>query len=131
MGPLGPIYTMDEAAAALRMSRRTFSDFIKKHRHYHLNGHKKLFDTADLEALWDAMRADDHPLKAENRAVKASPSDEQVYASLSRRLAKKAKEKADAKAERASRSDASLQARARALTDRKARKRGPSPTKGG
>lgn len=80
MGPLGPIYTMDEAAAALRMSRRAFQDLIKKHRHYHLNGHKKLFDTADLEALWDAMRADDHPLKGQPPTVEASPSEANLYA---------------------------------------------------
>jgi hypothetical protein len=118
MGPLGPIYTMDEAAAALRMCRRTFSDLIRKHPHYHLNGHKKLFDVADLEALWDAMRAEDHPLKGERQETEASPPEEDVYASLSRHLAKKPR----AKPQKASESEASLYARARALTERKNRK---------
>lgn len=76
MGPLGSIYTMDEAAAALRMSRRAFQQVIKKHPHYHLNGHKKLFDVADLEAIWNAMRPGNYPLKVGPRETPvASRSD--------------------------------------------------------
>ncbi|MFG1340949.1 helix-turn-helix domain-containing protein [Xanthobacter autotrophicus] len=94
MGPLGPIYTIDEAAAALRVSRRTFSDLIKKHPHYHLNGRKKLFDVADLEAIWDAMRPGNHPHKGQVLEAQApSSSDESVYESLRRSLVKKGKQK--------------------------------------
>ena len=123
MGPLGPIYTMDEAAASLRMSRRAFSQLVKKHPHYHRNGHKKLFDVADLEALWAAMRAENQPVRAEKVIIKALPSDERAYADLRRILAKKAKEKAEAKAERAARSKAARKASDRARADEKVPKR--------
>ncbi len=55
-GPIGRIYSMDEAAAELHISRRALQDLIKTHPHYALNGHKKLFSETDIRALWEAMR---------------------------------------------------------------------------
>ena len=54
--PFGKVYTMQEAAQMLRISRRALQDLIKVHRHYSLNGHKKLFSETDIHTLWEAMR---------------------------------------------------------------------------
>jgi hypothetical protein len=63
--PPPKIYTMKEAATALRISRRSLQDLIREYPHYALNGSRKLFSDADLAALWEAMRLrvrDRHPL---------------------------------------------------------------------
>lgn len=54
--PIGRIYTMDEAAAHLRMSRRAFQELIKTHPAYAQIGRRKLFNDANLSALWSAMQ---------------------------------------------------------------------------
>jgi len=54
---LGTIFTMEEAAEELHISRRALQDLIKLHPHYALNGHRKLFSESDIRALWEAMRA--------------------------------------------------------------------------
>lgn len=55
MCSIGRIYTMDEAAAQLRMSRRAFQELIKRHPAYAQTGKRKLFSEAHLQALWGAM----------------------------------------------------------------------------
>jgi excisionase family DNA binding protein len=50
------IYTLDEAAARMRMSRRYLQELVKKHPFYALKGRQKLFTDADLLQLLDAMR---------------------------------------------------------------------------
>ena len=40
---LPAVYTMNEAAARLRISRRALQELVRKHPFYALNGRKKLF----------------------------------------------------------------------------------------
>lgn len=49
---------MDEAAAMLRLSRRTLTDVIGRHPHYVQGGKRKVFYEQDIKALIDALRAE-------------------------------------------------------------------------
>lgn len=50
------IYTMEEAAARLRISRRTLQELIKDHRFYFSTGRRKLFTEGDIANLIEALR---------------------------------------------------------------------------
>lgn len=54
--PLEKSYTMDEAAAELRICRRMLQDLVARHPHYHANGRRKLFTETEIAALRTAMR---------------------------------------------------------------------------
>ena len=79
--PLGRIYTMDEVAQAMRMSRRALQDLLKKYPYYSRNGHKKLFRQADIEALWEAMRCPSNlpEEKVRTTGTSAGPSEASLY----------------------------------------------------
>ena len=79
--PLGRIYTMDEVAQAMRMSRRSLQELLKKHPYYHRNGHKKLFRQADIEALWEAIRCPSNSsgAPAPTTGTYAAPSEASLY----------------------------------------------------
>ena len=49
------LFTMEEAAAHLRVSRRWLQDFIKAHPFYRLAGRRKVFTAADITALFEAF----------------------------------------------------------------------------
>lgn len=55
------IYTLDEAAVRLRMSRRYLQELVKKHLFYALKGRQKMFTDADLNQLLEAMRPHKDP----------------------------------------------------------------------
>ena len=55
-GALGRIYTMKEAAARIRISRRALQDVIKRYPFYFPNGRRKLFTEADLANIVTALR---------------------------------------------------------------------------
>lgn len=61
---LGKVHTMDEAAAALRISRRALHDIVKRHPFYFLNGSRKLFTASDLVKLTEALRPDPTPCRS-------------------------------------------------------------------
>src|SRR4051812_40893345 len=54
--PIGTVYTLAEAAAHLRVSKRAFQDLIKLHPHYAKNGRVYLFSSNDITKIWDGMR---------------------------------------------------------------------------
>ena len=59
------LYTMAEACATLKVSRRWLQDFLKTHRHYRLVGKRKRFSPADLDAIVEALpRPSDSPADA-------------------------------------------------------------------
>ena len=60
-------FTMAEAAALLRISKRALQELIKRHPFYYANGTRKLFQESDIEALRSAMRA-----KVDNKGLGAS-----------------------------------------------------------
>lgn len=72
---LGTIFSMEEAAEELHISRRALQDLIKLHPHYALNGHRKLFSEADIRALWEAMRTHSLP-SASIRKIKRQQAAE-------------------------------------------------------
>ena len=51
-----PAYTMNEAAAELRISRRNLQELVKDHPYFYSNGSRKLFTDGDIAALIQAMR---------------------------------------------------------------------------
>jgi hypothetical protein len=61
------LYTLDEAAARFRCSRRKFIETIKKHPFYSLHGTTKLFSEADLHAIHKAL-----PCPSNSNAGKAA-----------------------------------------------------------
>lgn len=72
MSDLGPVYTMEEAAKRLRISRRTLQEIVKIHPFYFSTGQRKLFTEDDLLALVAAMR----PQPAARLADRGSAKDQ-------------------------------------------------------
>lgn len=60
---------MNEAAAALGVSRRALQELVKRHPRYYANGNRKLFEESDIVALRFAMRQ----AATEQRAKKDKP----------------------------------------------------------
>jgi hypothetical protein len=56
VGPIGRIYTVAEAAEALRMSRSMLMKLIAEFPYYTRNGNRRLFSDADITALWLVKR---------------------------------------------------------------------------
>lgn len=54
--PLGNVYSLNEAAAKLRMSRRAMQDMIKRLPFYSKNGRVYLFSDDDIMKIWEGMR---------------------------------------------------------------------------
>jgi hypothetical protein len=71
---MGPILTMNEAAAALRMSRRWLQDFIRTMPPCWLAaGHRKLFDEKAMERICEATRREaaySAPVRAKKPVVR-------------------------------------------------------------
>jgi excisionase family DNA binding protein len=64
------LYTMDEAAKELRVSRRWLQEFIQRHPYYRTVGRKKLFTAEDLARLIGALPcpgSSSRPAKARRR----------------------------------------------------------------
>src|SRR5216684_682350 len=83
--PAAPLklYTEAEVAAMFRVSKRTFVDFIGKHRFYRKLGKLKLFTEADIMQLYEHL--DDPP---SGRPLDEKPTSFQSPASLSARVEK-------------------------------------------
>ncbi|QDM32233.1 helix-turn-helix domain-containing protein [Tardiphaga sp. vice352] len=58
VGPLGRIYTFDEAAKHLGVSKRQFQNIVKRHPFYAKNGNRYLFSETDIRHIWSGMRCD-------------------------------------------------------------------------
>ena len=56
--PLGRVYSLNEAAAKLHMSRRALQDIIKRLPFYAKNGRVYLFSDDDIGKIWDGMRGE-------------------------------------------------------------------------
>ena len=57
-GPVvGPVYTLEEVAERLRISRRKLQDFLRGKPHlYAISGRRKLFSAHDVTSIWETMR---------------------------------------------------------------------------
>ena len=50
------VYDMVQAAAFLKVGRRAVQDRIKIYPYYSVNGRRKLFSKANIDALWETMQ---------------------------------------------------------------------------
>ena len=82
--PLDTIYTADEAAARLRITRRTVIKLGRDLGSCSVIGREYFFSERDLLDIWQAQRA--MPTSSQGRAVKvkAFPSDVGLQQSLQR-----------------------------------------------
>ena len=89
----GKLFTIIEAAAKLRISRRNLQDLLHRAPHYALNGNRKLFSEEHIAKLFDAMCQpvrDAHPFFAFTASRPKPPTDAgDPYAGLRRLTAKK------------------------------------------
>ena len=83
-GPLGEIYTFDEAAALLRVSKTAFQGIIKRHPFYAKNGRVYLFSESDIRSIWEAMRCPSNSSNDLHRITGtcAGPSEARVSSRL-------------------------------------------------
>lgn len=79
--PLEKSYTMDEAAAELRICRRKLQDLVARHPHYHTNGRRKLFTESEIAALRAAMRLEEgiDPPPLPPKPYSPRPEEGQIY----------------------------------------------------
>lgn len=87
--PLDTIYTADEAAARLRITRRTMIKLGRDLGSCSVIGREYFFSERDLLDIWQAQRA--MPTSSQGRAVKVKAflSDVQLQRSLQRLSQKK------------------------------------------
>ena len=70
---LSQVFSMDEAAERLHISRRQLQEIVKRHPHYVPNGQRKLFTEADLAAILAGLREEREPCpSASNRPARAN-----------------------------------------------------------
>lgn len=65
---LGSVYTLDETAAKLRVSRQTMMTLIRQYPHYSKCGRVYRFSEADILAIWEAIRSEREPVAPLRRA---------------------------------------------------------------
>lgn len=56
VSPLGKVYSLNEAAEKLHMSRRALQDTIRRLPYYAKNGRVYLFSEDDITKIWEGMR---------------------------------------------------------------------------
>lgn len=83
------IFTMNEAASRLRISRRSLQDVVRVYPYYFLNGRRKLFTEGDLAKIVEGLRP---PTSISTKAAKKrikSPTPSQAEEHLRTRLVRK------------------------------------------
>src|ERR1700730_11590376 len=80
-GPLGRIYTFDEAATELRVGKRSLQDIVKRHPHYAKNGRVYLFSENDIRLIWEGLRchSSSQSEKAPTTGISVAPSVNSLY----------------------------------------------------
>lgn len=71
-GPLGRVYTLNEAAEYLRMNSRSVAKVARKSGLCSVNGRDLLFSDSDLLAIWDSMRCPSPNSDVETKATGSS-----------------------------------------------------------
>jgi hypothetical protein len=79
--PLGRIYTFDETAEELRVSKRALQGIIKRHPHYAKNGRVYLFSENDIQLIWEGMRCHCDSLNEQGptTGMSVAPSANSLY----------------------------------------------------
>ena len=98
------LYTMDEAAAHLRVSRRVLQDVIKAHPFYRVIGRKKLFTALDLNEIIRRLPCPyvSNGEKEAQISGSAVPSEASLYTRVARLMMPKPQKKSASGAKRSS-----------------------------
>jgi hypothetical protein len=80
-GPLGRIYTFEETAGKLHVSRRSLQGIIKRHPLFAKNGKVYLFSEQDIQSIWEGMRChcDSWNVKGQTTGISVAPSESNLY----------------------------------------------------
>lgn len=70
---LGEVYTIDEAASKLRVSRTTMMRLMRLYPHFSKCGHVYRFSEADILAIWSDMRSEIEPRQPPQRHAAGAP----------------------------------------------------------
>ncbi len=89
------LYTMEEAAEHLRVSRRVLQDVIKAHPFYRVIGHKKLFTGQDLNEIIGRLPCPyaSNGEKEAQTSGSAGPSEASLYTRVARLMTPKPQKK--------------------------------------
>lgn len=103
-GPLGRIYSLDEAAAYLRASKQAVARTARKHGLCSVFGRAIRFSESDVLAIWDAMRcrSDSSNVKAATTGISAAQSEDKAYLAVVAQLTEKRQKRSELKRRRAS-----------------------------
>ena len=82
--PIGRIYTFEEAAEKLHVSKRSLQDIIKRHPHYAKNGRVYLFCENDIQLIWGGMRchSSSQSEAGPSIGISVAPSEAKVFSKL-------------------------------------------------
>jgi hypothetical protein len=65
------LFTMNEVAGQMRVSRRWLQDFIQVHPYYRMVGRKKLFTPEDINRLIESLPVPKEPVWLKRRRARA------------------------------------------------------------
>ena len=93
-GPLGRVYTLQEAAEYLRMKPRSVAKVAKRHGLCTINGRDLLFSDSDVLQVWDAMRckadtSSSFSVRAPKTSTTAVLSEERLFSKLREQTTRK------------------------------------------
>lgn len=84
-GPLGNIYTLDEAAAYLRVTKHAVARLARRTGHCSIIGRVLRFSDSDLLAMWDEIRCRSANSNEETNGISGAPLLSVTEVSLSTR----------------------------------------------
>ncbi|MFB9947338.1 hypothetical protein ACFFP0_00690 [Rhizobium puerariae] len=91
-GPLGNIYSLEEAATHLRLSKRKMAKIAKTNGLCSVHGRDILFSEEDIRAIWGLLRASPS-LLAQKKAAARPISESRAYENLLAHAKKRAEER--------------------------------------
>ena len=103
-GPLGNIYTLQEAADQLRMTTRAVAKIAKREGLCTVDGRDLLFNDSDIVAIWNALRCPSNSSSAKDRTSGTSgvQSADRAFSNLLARATQKQQSRSASKQKRAS-----------------------------
>lgn len=85
------VYSITEAAAWLRISKRKLNEIALRFQFYAKNGNRKMFSQSDINKIWEAMQCHSTPtnhLGERTGTYEASTTLEEMFSGHSRRKTK-------------------------------------------
>ena len=98
-GPLGRVFTLEEAAEYMRISKQAIAKAARANNLCSIFGRDMLFSESDLLALWDAMRcrSNSFNVKATTTGISAALSEDKAYLSLVARATEKRRKRLESR----------------------------------